>query len=202
MDNIATDSTQGYRAARSEWHEQLEGAADIHQVLIVSRDYLATFGPEHLARFPADCRPGRIKGEDDIAYWSCRLAQVTGENAAIAISALLDAARAGGGSVVAAVVGAITLLLGATTVFAELQADLNRIWRQKPPKAGGALAFLRARLASFSLLMTAGALLLASVGASAWLAWMSRHWLPVTEIVLHAADFAVSFLVLTGLFAM
>src|SRR5258706_8832645 len=75
MDNIATDPTQGSRAARSEWHEQLEGAADIHQVLIVSRDYLATFGPEHLARFPADCRPGRIKGEDDIAYWSCRLAQ-------------------------------------------------------------------------------------------------------------------------------
>jgi hypothetical protein len=57
------------------WHTQREAAPDVDHLLSLTRDFLATFGPEHLARVPEDCRPGRIKGEDDIAYWSCRLAQ-------------------------------------------------------------------------------------------------------------------------------
>ena len=71
------ESTLGFRAARTTWHVQLEAVSDVDGVLAVTRDYLATFAPEHLARLPAECRPGRIKGEDDIAYWSCRLAQYT-----------------------------------------------------------------------------------------------------------------------------
>jgi hypothetical protein len=73
--NYATETTQGLRTADTTWHLQLENTGDVDQILAVTRDYLATFGPEHLARLPADCRPGRIKGEDDIAYWSCKLAQ-------------------------------------------------------------------------------------------------------------------------------
>jgi len=73
--DTAVDSTQGFRAARSTWHQQLEESADVDAILHVTRDFLATFGPEHLARLPEECRPGRIKGEDDIAYWSCKLAQ-------------------------------------------------------------------------------------------------------------------------------
>jgi membrane protein len=85
--------------------------------------------------------------------------------------------------------------------FRELQMDLNRIWRYKAPKGGGVLRFLRARLASFSLVMTVGALLLFSVGATTWLAWIGEQWFPDTQYLVHAAEFAVSFLVLTGLFA-
>jgi hypothetical protein len=57
------------------WHRQIEASSESDAILSVTRDYLATFGPEHLVRLPEDCRPGRIKGEDDIAYWSCKLAQ-------------------------------------------------------------------------------------------------------------------------------
>ena len=73
--NLHAESTQGYRAAHSAWHIQIDSSADVDQVLAVTRDYLATLSPEHLARLPESCRPGRIKGEDDIAFWSCRLAQ-------------------------------------------------------------------------------------------------------------------------------
>lgn len=69
------ESVQGFRRAPTTWQAQLEDAAWADQILSVTRDYLATFGPERLARLPAECRPGRIKGEDDIAYWSCKLAQ-------------------------------------------------------------------------------------------------------------------------------
>ena len=70
-----SDTTQGFRAAHTTWHTQLDDSRDIETILSVTRDYLATFGPEDLARLPDDCRPGRIKGEDDITYWSCKLAQ-------------------------------------------------------------------------------------------------------------------------------
>ena len=130
-----------------------------------------------------------------------QIAQVTGEKAAYGIEALLDAAGTRDDGMLAAVVGTITLLLGATTVFGELQADLNRIWRYKAPRGGGVLRFLRARLASFSLVMTVGALILVSVGATTWLAWIGKQWFPHMHYVVHAAEFAVSFLVLTGLFA-
>lgn len=84
-----TDSTQGFRAANATWHQRIEASEDVEMILSVTRDYLATFGPEHLARLPADCRPGRIKGEDDIAYWSCKLAQYHHKDPATRIDAEL-----------------------------------------------------------------------------------------------------------------
>ena len=83
------EHTQGFRAARSSWHAGLDAAADVDSVLTLTREYLATFGPEHLARLPEECRPGRIKGEDDIAYWSCRLAQHTHRDPTVPIDAEL-----------------------------------------------------------------------------------------------------------------
>ena len=73
--NFVTDTTIGVRTAHNTWHQQLEATESAEHILVLTRDYLATFGPEHLARLPEECRPGRIKGEDDIAFWSCRLAQ-------------------------------------------------------------------------------------------------------------------------------
>ena len=85
--NYATDTTQGLRIAHNTWHRQLEACDEVDQILAVTREFLATFGPEHLARLPADCRPGRIKGEDDIAYWSCKLAQLHHKDPAVRVDA-------------------------------------------------------------------------------------------------------------------
>jgi hypothetical protein len=87
--NYVTETTQGLRAANSTWHLQLENADDPGHIVNVTRDYLATFSPEHLARLPEDCRPGRIKGEDDIAYWSCKLAQCRHKDPLVRIDAEL-----------------------------------------------------------------------------------------------------------------
>jgi hypothetical protein len=87
--NFATDTTQGVRTAHVTWHRQLESCEAVDDILTVARDFLATFGPEHLARLPDDCRPGRIKGEDDIAYWSCKLAQYQQKDPLVRIDAEL-----------------------------------------------------------------------------------------------------------------
>ena len=42
MRDSARDTTQGFRATRSHWHEHLEACRDTHEILSLSRDYLAT----------------------------------------------------------------------------------------------------------------------------------------------------------------
>ena len=62
-------------------------------------------------------------------------------------------------------VGIITLVLGATSVFGEIQDSINLIWRlkAKPRKGRGWLKLLVNRLLSFSMIVTLGFLLLVSL---------------------------------------
>ena len=130
------------------------------------------------------------------------VARVIGDGAAKGVRDLLEATTSGGEGGFAIVAGLVALLLGATTVFAELRSDLNRIWRYRPPKSSGVIKFLKARLLAFGIVLAAGALLLASVAASAVLAALGERWFPDAEALLHAGELAISFLVMTGLFAM
>lgn len=73
----------------------------------------------------------------------------------------------------AAVVGVITLLIGSTVVFAELQSDLNQIWDVKVDPRGRVSAIrrlIRERLQSFVIVLGVGFLLLVSLILSAALA--------------------------------
>ncbi len=131
-----------------------------------------------------------------------QLSQLLGEKAAYGVEALLEAAGTRDQGRFAAAIGAVTLLIGATTVFAELRSDLNRIWRHKPEKASGVVKFVTARLASFVMVTGAGLLLLASMIASAIVAAVGERWFPDADIVVHLSEFAISILMVTGLFAM
>ena len=72
---------------------------------------------------------------------------------------------------VMAVVGIVTLLLGATGAFAQLQDALNTAWEVKPdPKAGGIKQFLTKRLLSFSMILVIAFMLLVSFVISAAIA--------------------------------
>jgi hypothetical protein len=62
----------------SVWHRQIETTGRVEDVLVTIRDYLATITPQELARLPATCRPGRVKGDDDIEYWTFMLSRQPG----------------------------------------------------------------------------------------------------------------------------
>ena len=83
-------------------------------------------------------------------------------------------------SVVATVVGGILLLIGATSVFGELQDALDRIWRV-PVKAGqsGFWGLIRARLLSLGMILGIGFLLIVSLVVSAVLAALRKWWGPM-----------------------
>jgi membrane protein len=137
------------------------------------------------------------------------------QNALIAQLALLLGEKAASGSRAAgrrgqprggfmpAMIGLATMVVGATTVFAELRSDLDRIWRYRPPaRIGGLAKLLFSRLFSFLLVMGIGALLLFSLAASTFLATLGTYWFGRSDLMLHAIEFFTSFVVVTMLFAL
>lgn len=135
-----------------------------------------------------------------------QLRGLMGEEGAIAVQGLLTSASHPAKSVFASIVGALTVLIGATSVFGELQSDLDRIWRAPvEQQSGGLVGMLRGRLLSFGMIVTIGFLLLVSLVLSAALAALgtwSGGLFPGWEFTLQVLGLVVSFAITTVLFAM
>ena len=133
-----------------------------------------------------------------------QLSGVTGPAGAPAIQALLDTTRDPARSSIAAVVGTLLLLVGAMTVFGELQTALDRIWRVPTrPDEKTWWRLLRARLGAFAMILASGALVLAWLAAGTWLA--ARGARPGTPALLHgllqALEIGLGFVLASVLFA-
>jgi membrane protein len=135
-----------------------------------------------------------------------QLRALTGDAGATAIRELLASAHYSDKKGIAAAIGIVTLVVGATSVFGELQNALERIWQTPPqPKSVGWWRFVRARVLSVGMVMGVGFLLLVSLVVRAALAafggWLGA-FLPRLEIVLPVVDLLVSFGMTVLLFAM
>ena len=133
-----------------------------------------------------------------------QLRDLMGEEGALAIQALLKSVSVPTKGVLATVAGVSVLLIGATTVFGELQNALDRIWRVPvAPGGSGLWKLLRARLLSFGMILGIGFLLIVSLVASAGLAALGKWWAPafggwtvlaeLIDVTLGFALFTVSF---------
>jgi membrane protein len=134
-----------------------------------------------------------------------QLRAMMGEEGAQAVQGLLKSAAEPASGIIATGVGIITLLLGATSVFGELQNSLDRIWKCPAPKASGLLKMARSRVLSFGLVLGLGFILLVSLVLSAGLAALARWWGGMFASwgwLLQLLNFVVSFVAVTGLFAM
>jgi membrane protein len=135
-----------------------------------------------------------------------QLAGLMGEQGAAAVQSMLQAVNKPTEGVVATVLGIGLLVVGATTVFGELQDALDRIWRAPArAKSSGLFNLVRVRLLSFSMIMGIGFLLIVSLVASAALAALSKWWSPVFgawATLAQAVNFAFSFAMVTVIFAM
>ena len=111
------------------------------------------------------------------------------------------------GSALATVIGLVTLFIGATAVFGELQATMNLIWEVQPAPTGGVWAgiwaWLRQRIFSLSIVFALAFLLLVSLVISAALAGAAALFQgPEQAILSRLLELAVSLLVLTFVFAL
>ena len=94
-----------------------------------------------------------------------QIANLVGHDAALQIQETIRNATLSSEGNFATIVGLVTLILGATSVFAEIQDSINLIWRlkAKPKKGRGWLRMIINRLLSFSIVISLGFLLLVSL---------------------------------------
>jgi membrane protein len=132
-----------------------------------------------------------------------QVAHLIGDQAAVGVEDLLDRATKAEEGIIPAIVGFATLLFGATTVFAELRADLDRIWRYKPARPPRSLTkLLLTRSMAFLLVAFIGLLLMASMLATTFISTVSTRLIGHSAGAMHGGEFALSFIVMTLLFAM
>ena len=113
-----------------------------------------------LVIFLADIFYGRNAIEGTI-YGQIR--EFVGNEAAAQIQSMIRNASLSGKSHGAIVLGVVTLVLGATSVFGEIQDSINIIWGLKPKPKKGWVKMLLNRLVSFSVIGSFGFILLVSL---------------------------------------
>lgn len=128
---------------------------------------------------------------------------LVGEEGAKAIEAMLISARKPSAGIVATVLGVVMLLFGASGVFGQLQDALNTIWGVTPKPGRGLWGFLKDRFLSFAMVVGIAFLLLVSLVVTAALSALGTlfgEW--GASVGGQAANFVISFGVITFLFAM
>ena len=136
-----------------------------------------------------------------------QIAEFVGTDAALQIQQTIRGAALSQSSYFATIVGIITLLFGATSVFNEIQDSINHIWKLKSkPKGTGFLKMLINRLLSFSLVISLGFLLLVSLlinGLMDMLITRLTSMFPeLTVIMIYVVNVIITFSITALLFAM
>jgi len=96
-----------------------------------------------------------------------QLESFTGSDTAIQLQQIIKNASLSGKTTIATIIGIITLVIGATSVFAEMQDSINMIWGVKAKPKKNWLKFVKDRVMSFSIIISLSFLLLVSLGISA-----------------------------------
>ncbi|MDX1613743.1 MAG: YihY/virulence factor BrkB family protein [Candidatus Promineifilaceae bacterium] len=133
-----------------------------------------------------------------------QITELIGSQGADIVADILQNASQPGGTVIASIIGVVTLLFGASGVFGQLQSTLNRIWNVAPDPSQGLWATVKKRLFSFTMVLGVGFLLLVSLVLSAALATVSdllTGLAPELITLAQAINAIVSFGVITLLFA-
>jgi membrane protein len=150
---------------------------------------------------------GLVLGRERVAgQLAAQLESLMGPAGRELVTSILTTSSPEGGTL-ATVVGLVTLLIGATAVFGELQTTMNLIWEVRPaPTSGvwaGIWAWLKARFFSLAIVFALAFLLLVSLVVSAALAAAAAlFWSPEQTLLSRLLELAVSLAVLTLGFAL
>ncbi len=134
-----------------------------------------------------------------------QLERFVGHDTAAQLQSIIQHAAISGKSALATIIGVIFLLIGASSVFAEMQDSINMIWGLKPKPKSGWIAFLKNRLLSFSIIVSLGFLLLVSLSFSALVEVFGNHLkllIPgISVILVYVINFCITVGITTFIFA-
>lgn len=135
-----------------------------------------------------------------------QVSRLLGPDSAKEIEAILSQATFDSTSTFAKIVGVITIIFSATTVFISLQASLNKIWGIKPKPKRGLVKFILNRLLSLAMVASVGFLLLVSLVIDALLVifqgMLSKILEGITLYILNAVNIMISLVLITVIFGL
>lgn len=140
-----------------------------------------------------------VRGE---LFW--QINGLVGNDAALQIQEAIKNVKLSSSSTFATTLGVIILLIGASSVFAEIQDSINLIWgiRAKPKR--GLIKFLKNRLMSFSMIGSVGFLLLVGLIVNSLMDVLNKRLaslFPVDTIYLfYVINILIVFIIITLLF--
>jgi membrane protein len=104
----------------------------------------------------------------------------------------------------ATIIGFVTLIIGATGVFGEIQDSINTIWRLKAKPKKGFIRLVVNRLLSFSLIISVGFIMLVSLALNSLMDLLNERlfsYFPGVEMVIvYIANIIITFIIITLLF--
>jgi membrane protein len=149
---------------------------------------------------------GLVFGQE--AAQSAIMSQISafmGEQSSAAIKDMISRADKPSTGLISTIIATVTLLTGAAGFFSQLKDALNTVWGVEPKAGRGIWGFLKDNLLSFVTLLGTAFLLLVSLVITTALAAFGKWFgslLPLPEVVLETFNLALSFAVITGLFAL
>jgi membrane protein len=150
---------------------------------------------------------GYFFGKDAVStHLSSQISSSMGAETAKQIQDMIDAGSEAKNSIWAAILGVVTILVGATGVFAQFQKSLNIIWEVKTDETkSGIVTLLRARLFSLGLLLAIAFIMMVSFTVTTLLVamgdWLSSQFSDSLLVVMKVINFIVSRLIIALLFA-
>jgi membrane protein len=150
---------------------------------------------------------GVVWGQDAVQGEILRqIGGLVGADAAKGIQTLIESADEPAQGIAGTLISLGVLLVGATSVFGELQYALDRVWKvPASQQQGGVWTFIRMRLLSFGLVLGLAFLLLVSLALSAFLGALGQvapGWMSGSEFLLQLLNTLVSVMIATALFGM
>lgn len=133
-----------------------------------------------------------------------QLQGLLGSQGASLLHTLAEHSQKNSSNIIGTIVGVITLLLGASGMFGQLQQMLNAIWGVTQKPHVGIIALIRSRLLNMSMIGVIVFLLLVSLLASTAITTLGTFFgylLPASSLILFLVNILVSFLLITILFA-
>ncbi len=192
----------GVKETFAEFYEddpfQMAGALSFYTLLSLSPLLLVVVGVAGLV-FGQDAVQGRLLTE---------MQALVGDAGAEAVRTVVLNSRLTERGLASTIVGLVTLVVGATTVFVQLQSALNKIWDVKASSErvkGAVMAFVRQRLLSLAMVLAIGFLLMVSLVLNAAFSAVDAylaHTLPARATLWRLVNSGASFALVTLLIGM
>lgn len=147
---------------------------------------------------------GRDAVNDQIAV---QISGMFGAETAEQIQHIIAKASETENSILAIIIGIVTIFIGATGVFAQFQTSLNIIWEVKADKSkSGIWSIVKVRLFSFGLIVSIAFILMVWLVISTMLTafgdWLTSYFNESLLIVLQVVNYILSLTIIAFLFAL